>query len=97
MKTPAWLAVSFAVLALASPLHARTVDRQVTGSVLEISDTKIVIQKGRGKWEIARNTATTATTVTGDLKVGAKVTIQYTMTATAIEVKPADSAPTEKK
>lgn len=93
MKTSAWLAVSFAVLALASPLYARTVERQVTGSVLEISDTKIVIQKGRGKWEIARNTATT---VTGDLKVGAKVTIQYTMTATAIEVKPADSAPTEK-
>ena len=93
MKTPAWLAVSFAVLTLVSPLHARTVERQVTGSVLEISDTKIVIQKGRGKWEIARNT----TTVTGDLKVGAKVTIQYTMTATAIEVKPADSAPAEKE
>ncbi|MEI6819491.1 MAG: hypothetical protein WCL19_07790 [Verrucomicrobiota bacterium] len=94
MKTPVWLAVSFAVLALASPLHALTVDHQISGSVLEISDTKIVIQKGRGEWEITRNSATK---VTGDLKVGANVTIQYTMTATAIEVKPAGSAPTEKK
>ena len=57
---------------------------QVTGPVLEVSDTKIVVQKGKEKWEIAR---TPDTKVTGDLKVGAKVTIEYSMTAKSVEVK----------
>jgi hypothetical protein len=71
---------------LASSAMAQTVSTyQVTGPVLEVSDAKIVIQKGKGKWEIAR---TPGTKVTGDLKVGEKVTVQYSMTATAVEVKP---------
>ena len=57
---------------------------QVTGPVLEVSDSKIVVQKGKEKWEIAR---TPETKITGDLKVGAKVTIEYTMSAKAVEVK----------
>jgi opacity protein-like surface antigen len=52
---------------------------QVTGPVLEVKDDMIVVQKGNDKWEIARDKDTK---VTGDLKVGSKVTIQYTMTAT---------------
>ena len=57
---------------------------QVTGPVLEVKDDVIVVEKGKEKWEIARDKATK---VTGDLKVGAKVTIQYQMKATEIEVK----------
>ena len=57
---------------------------QVTGPVLEVTATKIVVQKGDEKWEIARNPQTK---VTGDLKVGAKVTIYYTMVANEVEVK----------
>ncbi len=57
---------------------------QVTGPVLEVSDSKIVVQKGKEKWEIAR---TPETKVTGDAKVGEKVTVEYTMSATSIEVK----------
>lgn len=57
---------------------------QVTGPILELTDTKIVVQKDKDKWEIAR---TPDTKVTGELKVGAKVTIQYTMTAKTVEVK----------
>ena len=57
---------------------------QVTGPVLEVKDDVIVVQKGKEKWEIARDKTTK---VTGDLKVGAKVTIQYQMKATEIEVK----------
>lgn len=57
---------------------------QVTGPVLEVKDDVIVVQKGKEKWEIARDKATK---VTGDLKVGAKVTIQYQMKAAEIEVK----------
>jgi hypothetical protein len=57
---------------------------QVTGPILEVTDTAITVQKGKEKWEIAR---TKDTKVTGELKVGAKVTIMYTMTATSIETK----------
>ncbi len=57
---------------------------QVTGPILEIKDTMIVVQKGKEKWEIAKDANTK---IKGDLKVGAKVTIQYEMKATDIEVK----------
>lgn len=61
---------------------------QVTGPILEISDSAIVIQKGKEKWEIARGGNTT---VKGDLQKGTKATVEYTMSATSIEVKPAKS------
>jgi hypothetical protein len=57
---------------------------QVTGPVLEVNDTMIAVQKGKDRWEINRDANTK---VTGDLKVGEKVTITYTMTATDVEVK----------
>ena len=68
---------------------------QVTGPVLELTDTMIVVQKGKDKWELARDAATK---VTGDLKVGSEVTIMYRMTATSVEVKPpkAPAKPTKK-
>ena len=74
--------IAIVTLALASSAFAY----QVTGPVLEVTDSKIVVQKGKEKWEIAR---TKDTKVTGDLKVGAKVTITYTMTAASIEAKEA--------
>jgi hypothetical protein len=57
---------------------------QVTGPVLEMNDSMIAVQKGKDRWEIARDSNTK---VTGDLKVGGKVTITYTMSATEVEVK----------
>ena len=57
---------------------------QVTGPIVELSDTKIVVMKGKENWELAR---TADTKVTGDLKVGAKVTIKYSMTAKDVEVR----------
>jgi hypothetical protein len=57
---------------------------QVTGPVLEVTDTMIAVQKGKDRWELARDKDTK---VTGDLKVGAKVTIEYVMTAGKVEVK----------
>lgn len=57
---------------------------QVTGPVLELKDDLIVVQKGSEKWEIARDKDTK---VTGDLKVGSKVTIQYQMKAASVAVK----------
>jgi len=67
---------------LASAAEAKTY--QVTGPVLEITPTVITVQKGDEKWQIAR---TKDTKVTGDLKVGAKVTIYYRMIGVEVEVK----------
>ena len=66
---------------------------QVTGPVLAVNANTIVVQKGKDKWEINRDAATK---VTGDLKVGSKVTIEYTMKAATIEVKE-EKAPAAKK
>ncbi|HLN90449.1 MAG TPA: hypothetical protein VK429_01160 [Patescibacteria group bacterium] len=67
---------------------------QVTGPVLEVKDDLIVVQKGKDRWEIARGADTK---VTGDLKVGSKVTIEYRMTAATVEVKDAKAKETKKK
>jgi len=58
---------------------------QVTGPVLEVTDTMIAVQKGKDRWEVARDAGTK---VTGDLKKGSKVTIKYRMVATTVDVKP---------
>jgi hypothetical protein len=67
---------------------------QVTGPVLEVTDTMVAVQKGKERWEIARDANTK---VTGDLKQGAKVTITYTMSATEVEVKGDKAADKAKK
>lgn len=69
---------------------ARAADKsyQVTGPVLEVTDGSVTIQKNKEKWQLAR---TKDTKVTGDLKVGSKVTIMYTMTAVSIEAKGGDT------
>ena len=72
---------------------AATKTYQVTGPVVEARPDAVVVKKGTENWEIARDSGTK---VTGDLKVGEKVTITYRMTATSIEVKPA-TAPAKKK
>ncbi len=74
-----------AALMLASSLaFAGTKTYQATGPVLEVKDNMIVIQKGKEKWEIAKDKDTK---VTGDLKVGSKATVQYTMKAATIDAK----------
>lgn len=77
---------AIAALALASLAAATGKTYQVTGPVLEVSEGVIVVQKGQDRWEIARDAGTK---IGGELKVGAKVTIEYRMTATTVEVKPA--------
>ena len=57
---------------------------QVTGPVVEVTDTSITVKKGEENWQVARDAGTK---ITGDLKVGAKVTIHYRMIATDVEVK----------
>jgi hypothetical protein len=72
------------ILLSASFSFAGTVNYQVTGPVLEVKSDSITVQKGKEKWQIARDKDTR---IKGDLKVGSKVTIHYTMKATSVEVK----------
>lgn len=73
-----------AVLLVAPMALAATKTYQVTGPVAEVRDDAIVVEKGKEKWEIARDANTK---VKGDLKKGAKVTVEYRMSASEIEVK----------
>ena len=75
-------AASFALSSTAFAAGGKTY--QVTGPVLEVTDSMIAVQKGKDRWEISRDASTK---VTGDLKVGEKVTVTYTMSATEVEVK----------
>jgi hypothetical protein len=79
--------LTFAIVAVINLriLAADAKDYQVTGPVLEVNATYIVIQKGDQKWQIAVDSSTK----TDKPKVGDKVTIHYTMTATEIVTKPA--------
>ena len=84
------LALVLALAAFAAPaLAAQPKTYQVTGPVLEITADVITVQKGSEKWEIAR---TADTKVTGELKKGEKVTIEYRMTAATVEAKAAKPA-----
>jgi hypothetical protein len=77
-------AASLALSSAAFAADAKTY--QVTGPVLEVTDSMIAVQKGKDRWEINRDANTK---VPGDVKVGDRVTITYTMAATEVELKPA--------
>ena len=92
MRHPKLVAASLvlAVLLSALPVVAASPDKyQVTGEVVEVTDTMIVVMKGKERFEMARDASTK---VNGDLKVGAKITAQYKITATSVEVKPATAS-----
>ena len=82
--TTAFSLLAAAALALSSAAFAAGKDYQVTGPILEVNDSMIAVQKGKDRWEIARDANTKAS---GEMKVGDKATVHYTMTATDIEVK----------
>ena len=89
----------FALLTLTGALYAAQAKTyQVTGPVTAVTSDTITVQKGKDLWEISRDSGTK---VAGDLKVGEKVTVQYRMSATEIEVKAASAkgakAPAKKK
>jgi len=84
MKNTAIFAFASIIFGISPPLIAGG-SYQATGPIVELTDAKIVIQKDKEKWEFAR---TADTKVTGEMKVGSKVTILYTMAATSVDVKP---------
>ncbi len=97
MKQVLGLLVVFALLASLAIAAAAGKTYQVTGPVLDVTPTTIVVQKGNDKWELQRDASTQ---VTGDLKVGARVTAEYRMIATTVAVKEgatAEKGKTKKK
>jgi hypothetical protein len=73
------------LVATAGPAFAESPKTyQVTGPVLEVTDSSVTVQKGKEKWQLARDKETKGAS---DVKVGDKVTIEYTMSAKTIESK----------
>jgi len=98
MKTLKYLVAAAALnsIFLVGPVFASPQARtyQVTGPVLEITDTYIAaVKKGEETWQVARDGGTK---ISGDLKVGSKVTIEYRMMATSVEVKDNKAGKAEK-
>jgi len=90
MKTKAFSLLAAASLSLSSAAFAASAkDYQVTGPVVEVNSSMIVVQKGKERWEIARDSNTKSDT---EPKVGDKVTVHYNMTATNIEGKAAKAS-----
>ena len=91
MKTKL-LAATVAVVAFATPALADFfIVREGPSGPCRIvetrpTDTKIVVDKNKEKFEMARDKDTK---VTGELKKGSKVTVEYRITATSVEVKDA--------
>ena len=65
-------------------------DFQVTGNVTEKTADSITVMKGKERFQIAIDKDTK---MTGDAKVGGKVTVKYKMHASSIESKDAAAAP----
>src|SRR5438477_13084029 len=87
MNTKIFSLIAAAGLVLGSAAFAGSAkDYQVTGPVVDVSDSTITVEKGKEKWEITKDASTKSS---GDVKKGDKVTVHYTMTATNIESKAA--------
>jgi|SRR5215470_4512063 len=84
MKTSLSLLAVISLALSSAAFAADAKDYQVTGPVLEVNDSMIAVQKGKDRWELKKDASTKTN---GDVKVGAKVTVHYTMTATDIEAK----------
>src|SRR5437870_5350920 len=93
MRIKTFSLIAAASLVLSGVAFAGAKTYQVTGPVLEVNDSMITVQKGKDRWELDRDSNTK---VNGDVKVGDKVTINYTMTAKDVEVKAATGAKKEK-
>ena len=84
MKTTRILA-ALAAIALSATAQAY----QVTGEVDDVTPTTLTVKAtgGKNKGEKFEMTRGADTKVSGDLKKGAKVTVEYTISAKSVEVK----------
>ena len=83
-RYPVVVAVVVAVMMIVASAAFAGKTYQFTGTVIEVKDNVIVVDKNGEKFEMAKDANTK---VKGDLKVGAKVTVKYESRAAEIEVK----------
>ena len=74
------------MLSLVPAGHAAPKDYQVTGPIVSVTDTTIVVKKGQEDWELSKDAALKPADGS-ELKVGDRVTIHYTMEAKTLEKK----------
>ncbi|TAK06949.1 MAG: hypothetical protein EPO39_07715 [Candidatus Manganitrophaceae bacterium] len=79
-----WVILALVLMAVPLAMAAAPKTYQVTGPIVDLKDDMITVEKDKEKWQVARDKDTK---VKGELKVGSKVTIEYRMIATSIEVK----------
>lgn len=77
------IAALAALQLLVPTVFAQTAIYQITGRVMELSDTKIVIVSNHQRMIILRNNETK---VVGPMRIGSVVTIDYKMTARIVQV-----------
>ncbi len=97
MKLSLLSLLALAASSLATLRAADVKTYQVTGPVIEITETTLVVQKDEQKWELTRDKKTKGS---AKVKVGDKVTVYYRMVAEEVEIKDAtkaDKAKTERK
>lgn len=87
MRRTLCIAIVLCGLLAPATTFAKARSYQVTGPIIELTDDLIVIEKGATKKERFEIVRTKDTKVEGELKVGEKVTVHYTMSADSIESK----------
>jgi hypothetical protein len=80
-----WLTAEAAGAGPSSPKPAPPVTSRATGTVVELTGDRIVVVNGKRTWDIERNERTK---VFGDLRVGARVTVEYRVLPAAGEPAP---------
>lgn len=89
-----YLLAASALLVSASAAFAAPQSYQVSGQVLELSKDKIVISKGKENWALLRDAKTK---LPETVKVGSKITIEYSMIALDVTDKTTPEKPKEPK
>ena len=81
-STFAAVAVGGLLFSAASAALAAPKDYQFTGPIVSMTDTTLVVQKGKENWEFARDGSTK---FPADAKVGDKITVHYVMHAESVD------------
>ncbi len=79
------------LLTVAPAAFADGKEYQMTGPIVSMTETTLVVQKGKSKenWEFTKSPATEGG---ADLKVGDRITVKYSMVASSVEEKPDKTA-----
>jgi hypothetical protein len=84
MKRTTVLFIAAILLLTIALVAAQPKAYQVTGIVKSVSADMVTVDKSGEMFQIAKDAGTK---VTGDIKVGSKVTVEYRMTAASVVVK----------